>query len=425
MTRIVGYLSQSNTALDAAANLYTTYTQPAGDSQVETTLNTAANLFSSINVPVDFGMSEQSSDDKKKSNSASATTSVQEKDRRAQKRFRERQKAKMKDMTEQLDEINAELDKLKVENDSLRNRNSILEKVLSLRNDHIRMLQDDQHVFDLGRQYYDNSILLKDEKMIAGDASDARDDCDWSMVSSDPSAIKSMSPAKMVSFWKAIVRDLGNILVKYDNLPESDTETKQKTMEQLCETLDVGGQICMQTAVLHPTNMQYLIASTLDGGASGTSPSDRSFWASVVASMHLTDEQESQVVALRDIFVSRMGSILGAREGILKNLRSVAVPDRLVALQSVISETLRVNEATQALKSNLQEEHLCGMEFIGTVFKTIFTPLQKARAIVQAYPFYPDVYQISSIIAEKRQKRIETGGYLPLLEGSSSKAMRV
>lgn len=369
-------------------------------------------------------MSEQSSDDKKKSNSASATTSVQEKNRRAQKRFRERQKAKMKDMTEQLNEINEELDKLKVENDSLRNRNSILEKVLSLRNDHIRMLQDDQHVFDLGKQYYDSSILLKDEKMIAGEAVDARDDFDWSIVSTDPAAIKNMSPAKIVSFWKAIVRDLGNILVKHDNLPDSDSEMKQKIMDQLCETLDVGGQICMQTAVLHPTNMQYLIASTLDGGASGTSSTDKTFWMSVVASMHLSDEQESQIVALRDIFVSRMGSILAAREGILKNLRSVAVPDRLVALQSVIAETLRVNEATQALKSNLQEEHLCGMEFIGTVFKTIFTPLQKARAIVQAYPFYPDVYQISSIIAEKRQKRIETGGHVPLLEGSSSKAMR-
>jgi hypothetical protein len=53
-----------------------------------------------------------------------------------------------------------------------------------------------------------------------------------------------------------------------------------------------------------------------------------------------------------------------------------------------------VNECTAELKSNLQEEHLAGMEFIGTVFKTIFNPLQKARAIVQSYPFYPDVYQV-------------------------------
>lgn len=54
----------------------------------------------------------------------------------------------------------------------------------------------------------------------------------------------------------------------------------------------------------------------------------------------------------------------------------------------------QVNECTAELKANLQEEHLAGMEFIGTVFKTILSPLQKARAIVQSYPFYPDVYQV-------------------------------
>lgn len=60
------------------------------------------------------------------------------------------------------------------------------------------------------------------------------------------------------------------------------------------------------------------------------------------------------------------------------------------------SSSPQVNECTAELKSNLQEEHLAGMEFIGTVFKTILSPLQKARAIVQSYPFYPDIYQASS-----------------------------
>lgn len=61
-----------------------------------------------------------------------------------------------------------------------------------------------------------------------------------------------------------------------------------------------------------------------------------------------------------------------------------------------LPSSLQVNECTAELKGNLQEEHLAGMEFIGTVFKTIFNPLQKARAIVQSYPFYPDVYQVLS-----------------------------
>ena len=62
-----------------------------------------------------------------------------------------------------------------------------------------------------------------------------------------------------------------------------------------------------------------------------------------------------------------------------------------------------MNECTSELKANLQEEHLAGMEFIGTVFKTIFSPLQKARAIVQSYPFYPDVYQIATVLASEKE----------------------
>ena len=71
-------------------------------------------------------------------------------------------------------------------------------------------------------------------------------------------------------------------------------------------------------------------------------------------------------------------------------------PPRLLLPAAWPTPPLQVNECTAELKANLQEEHLAGMEFIGTVFKTILSPLQKARAIVQSYPFYPDVYQVGA-----------------------------
>ena len=61
------------------------------------------------------------------------------------------QKAKMKDMGELLEEMSSELGKLRVENNSLKNRNTILEKVLALRDEHIRMLQDEQQVSAVGQ----------------------------------------------------------------------------------------------------------------------------------------------------------------------------------------------------------------------------------------------------------------------------------
>lgn len=48
--------------------------------------------------------------------------------------------------------------------------------------------------------------------------------------------------------------------------------------------------------------------------------------------------------------------------------RSLAHSGRTCALQPCAAPP-QVNECTAELKANLQEEHLAGMEFIGTVFK--------------------------------------------------------
>lgn len=174
------------------------------------------------------------------------------------------------------------------------------------------------------------------------------------------------------------------------------------------------GQLCMNTAVLHPTNMQRLIAATLDEGRSGASAADRQRWGNVAASLQLSDSQRGQIVSLRQIFLRRMNKVMEERRGILSRLQTVSVPDRMMALQSVISETLKVNSCTAELKANLQEEHLAGLELIGTVFKTILSPVQKARAVVQSYPFYPDIFQIASALAG------EPGPAEMLIEGGSA-----
>ncbi|KAL6778281.1 hypothetical protein ACKKBG_A17595 [Auxenochlorella protothecoides x Auxenochlorella symbiontica] len=114
-----------------------------------------------------------------------------------------------------------------------------------------------------------------------------------------------------------------------------------------------------------------------------------------------------------------MRRVVEERRAILDRLQSVSVPDRMLALQSVIAETLKVNECTVELKANLQEEHLAGMEFIGTVFKTIFTPLQKARAIVQSYPFYPDVYQIATALVSEQEAGLDGVGAGPGAEAGA------
>ena len=372
-----------------------------------------ANLFSSIAFP-DFNPNPNRHDsgDSTMDEGGNGTggdrklTSIQEKNRRAQKRFRERQKAKMSDMTQQLDVMTNDLARLRMENNALKNRNSILEKVLALRDEHIRVLQDEQHVFDLGSHFLQHQGIGSSghQKLIGGvdGPSNALTSGNLALALTDINAVKTMPAEVIINHWKDLVRELGNLLVDVEGYPNAEDPRHKSAMEALCRSLDNAGEVCMLTGVLHPTNMQRLIAATLDEGRSGIKPDDKVRWANVTRSLQLNEEQKRQMVALRHIFVRRMSKVMEERRQILTKLQAVAIPDRMVALQSVISETLKVNEATVALKANLQEEHLCGMEFLGTVFKTIFSPLQKARAIVQSYPFYPDVFEISSAVAAER-----------------------
>ena len=221
-----------------------------------------------------------------------------------------------------------------------------------------------------------------------------------------------MPSEAVIGRWKETVRELGNILVQIEGCPDEADPRHQAAMAALCQVLDSAGQLCMHTAVLHPTNMQKLIAATLDDGRSGVSAEDRGRWAAVTHSLQLAPDQRAQVVSLRAIFLRRMTKVRAAgwrwrwrwaagggrlgpdagldararpcsrwhaapgcaaaaaaapsslsvhslapappplpvhpvqvmeeRRGILAKLQMVNIPDRMMALQSVISETLKV-----------------------------------------------------------------------------------
>ena len=72
---------------------------------------------------------------------------VQEKNRSAQRRFRQRQKEKMAFLEKQVDSLSKQVDGLCGENSSVKNLNNILEKVLNLRDEHISNLQEAAKVF--------------------------------------------------------------------------------------------------------------------------------------------------------------------------------------------------------------------------------------------------------------------------------------
>lgn len=342
------------------------------------------------------------------------TAALQEKNRRAQKRFRERQKAKMSGMNEQLEEMTSQIDRLRLQNNSLKSRNGVLEQVLSVKDEHIRSLQEEKMVFDLGRQLLTERARVTGAPQFMGGAPKALGapngtscaaECNSLICKplnfpADTEAIRNMPAQSVIDGWKTCVRELSDILIDVEG-SEPNTPKHDQHVAAMRQVLDRMGMLCMSTAVLHPLNMQKLIAANLDDGRSGLSANDSSRWAAITAALNLSIEQKTQIITLREIFVRKMDRVMEQRKTIINTLQTVPIPGELSGLQSVFQETLKVNDAAKDLKANLQEEHLAGLEFIGTVMKCILSPLQKARVAVRSYPFYPDLYQIATALTEE------------------------
>lgn len=356
----------------------------------------------------------------KKSAEVSTTVTAQEKNRKAQKRFRDRQKARIEQRNQQLKFASEELAQLKAENIALMKRFNILEKVLCLKDEQIRSLLNQQPAAKLDSQYQENARSLQ-EPLYISIIEDIKD-VDIAGKLMDPEVLKSISGASLLTYWKNFVGKLGVLLLRCDEIMSDKPQEKENATAKISSVLCQGEQLWSQTALLNPTNFQLLIQARLDGGSSGTSVDDKTFWTSVVTSMQLNHKQECQIVALKDIFTARMKKIMAARQSILGKMRLLPAMDHPDVAQSVISETRRVDQATRELYSNMQDEHVCTVVFLGSIFKTVLSPLQKARCIVQSYPFHPDMLQVASIISEANKfKMLNQSVFdkLPMADGDN------
>ena len=322
------------------------------------------------------------------------------KNRQAQKRFRERQKAKKAELTDELSALRLELDQTRSELNDARARNSVFEKVLGVKESQMRNLQQ------VNTSTLQFQAINRNQKLLAGAncnlsiqryASDVS--AQVNMTSSDVSAIQSMQPASFIDEWKKVVNDLGNALVVIQSGSNVDNNEAHRQAEaSMCRSLDRAGELCWVSALFNPNNIHSLLAVTLDDGISGSRAEDKSRWAAIANNLQLSPEQKNELVALRGIFISEIDKVKAERRQILKRFQDITVHEEFVSTQSEVKETMKASAASQALKSNVQQEHECHTQLIATVFKSIFNPMQMARVIVESYPFYPDMYAIAEAV---------------------------
>jgi hypothetical protein len=331
-----------------------------------------------------------------------------ERNRAAQKRFRERQKERMTDMNGRVDELTSEVEQLRAELAAARSRTSVLSKVVDIRDDQLRLTTAQREIFDLpsttspdGQKALIHvppctAALPSSRALVASDQKLYCNTLQMTLSPAEVRAIKAVPPESFISRWKGLTSRIGDDLMTLEACPDPENPSYKAAADAIAAEINAMGEMCWLTAVFAPGNIHALMATTLDGGASGARADDFSHWQAVAAALKCTEEQKGELKELRMRYLAKMAAAKAEGAQILARLKGVGLQcDGLVG-QALAAEMMDTTAAAAEFNANVQKVHAAACELIGTTLKSVLTKLQKARLIVDSFPFYPDIYQIAT-----------------------------
>ncbi len=313
---------------------------------------------------------------------------VLEKNRRAQKRFRERSKQRAKEVEDTLQSLTEQVEKLTVENSSMSARTAMLEKVVALRDEQIQQMQEEQKVFafthGMPAQITSPGCMPKEMQLLPA-----------GMVPSQPTT---RSYDNFFTEYKSLVSAMIPLLAEHDMADDAD---KKRSVAQRLQTIATdAGCLCMMEAMRNPNNVKRLMAEEGQHPTSKRS-NQPSFWVDTVASLELTPQQVTEVQRLRAVFVAKAEALLAERRQLSEELRANSAADTSGnELRAMAGQVVRVHEVSKALTANLAQEHTAAMDFAALLFKKTLRPLALARVLVASFPVFPDALALSTAVVQ-------------------------
>ncbi|EIE26965.1 hypothetical protein COCSUDRAFT_64738 [Coccomyxa subellipsoidea C-169] len=358
----------------------------------------------------------------KQSDDPNALTALREKNRRAQRKFRERQKQKLAESEGRARDLQLALERLKMEKSALETRNALLEKMAGMKPGDRQPPQIEEVT---GRGCAADTA---EEAVCTGAADGAanaslRDTLPPSQntihltvrngrpglrsgegtLALSPEQIRSLPQCELAALWKDYVNALTGLL-------------QEARGDDSCPAGQRIGQLIVEVRLVlsglmsyNPKRWSTLRAFKMDPkGQAPLLEAPPADWSrNMFRAMKLTSRQRQAAVGYRNQLLLRMGGTLRARRDIsLEILRTLGGPstERVVGdLQggTAMAQGLHVaSNAAEALRRNIMEEQQLYNQFLNAI-RTIVLPIQSAIAIVQAYPWCPDALAIFNCAAQE------------------------
>lgn len=348
---------------------------------------------------------------------ADAKAKLRDKNKRAQKRFRERKKEKAQETEKYMSELTVEMEQVRVEKGKLEERNQLLEKVLSLN-------KPEQAAPTTGLLELTPDTLKGIPSPFGAELDSFPPDktLPVSVLHTEPKSmtvrdVKSMSWEQHVVIWKDYVSKLAVLLVNAKGDPDSEAGAEVQSTIQEAITM------CSCKAMHDPYGLQHFYLARMEEGRRISKQKNplpeamAQMMANVLKSLRLTEQQKCELMELRQWVLPRVGRLMRERERISKALQACTkdTHKQEVAINSKNLSHAHVQAADilTELYGNLKEDQVLMVQMSSAIWRKMMTPFQMANIVVQTYPWVPDTGALLNQLAaqEGQPSAIELLGF--------------
>lgn len=274
---------------------------------------------------------------------------VQEKNRMAQKRFRERQKAKINELHKQIQSLEKRVEQLVIENSSLQSHNSLLEKVLAMRDEHIKVVQQQQSAeadqdaeLESGcRRMSLNLTAIKGKE-----------------VKLSTETLKKMTPEDVMQIWHTYVTEISSALVEYNSQNGGST----KRLEELINEVS---SVFMRLHVMNP-----MICKVWQAREYHTSEIEElKRWQSALSQLNFSESQKSEMIQLRRLLLEQLQGLVEEKKTLHLTIQTMLVTQTVS--HKLALEYLKTNQTVMRLRDILRVENNAMLHFCSTIIKKV------------------------------------------------------
>ncbi|KAK9818695.1 hypothetical protein WJX74_008215 [Apatococcus lobatus] len=305
--------------------------------------------------------------------------SVLQRNRLAQRKFRVRQKERMKSTKEQLEAMTAEMNQLRMEKSQLETRTRILEQVVKLNTVHE------------ARLHATSEIMSREQELLLEELATFVD-----LVDGKPAGTHRTADAKQWTMHEVMESIFPRYIDKLKALlSQSGEQESSPAYGELNHLVNTRREHEKRRALF--SCFYWAVYSwNLHEMRAAQSPPTTAAWSIILNQLQLTEAQEL--------------GLLRAQQHLITRLQAVGM-ERSHILSAVGLELLQTSQgawhlcsSVQQLQRNFGQEREAVFQFLFTFCDEMLTAQQEARLEAASFPWCPDFWEMTNLLAAKHKQ---------------------